>query len=194
MAKEHAMSGVKGRSGKATTPEAREAKRHGGMLAGRGRPLPRDSDGNAVRPDAGMPPSMRPPSNLPPPPSPEDRDSDDPIVRIGKPFTWPDELKKEQVRGEQLANEKRAIEIQKAAVELEKAKDERDIARGRLLTRDAHRQAVGEIIAELVAGLDGLIGIAAALVPPEQQPGTRHAMTQAVAEIRTEMAARVKSG
>jgi hypothetical protein len=186
MAKERQMGGVKGRTGKAITPEQKEAKSRAGKI------------GMASRwgtpPDPSLPPPLRPSASLPPPPSLEDRDSDDPIVRIGKPFTWPDELKKEQVRGEQLANEKRAIEIQKAAVELEKAKDERDIARGKLLTRDAHRQAVGELVAELVAGLDGLVGVAAALVPPEQQPGTRHAMAQAIAKIRADMAARMKGG
>lgn len=189
------MGGVKGRTGKAITPEQKEAKSRAGKIgmASRwgGRPRPAEPDAS---PGPSLPPPLRPSASLPPPPSLEDRDSDDPIVRIGKPFTWPDELKKEQVRGEQLANEKRAIEIQKAAVELEKAKDERDIARGRLLTRDAHRQSVGEIIAELVAGLDGLVGVAAALVPPEQQPGTRHAMAQAIAKIRADMAARMKAG
>ena len=186
------MSGVKGRSGKSLSPEAREAKRLGGMLARRGRPLTRAEDGTPIIPSPAPPERPRGASTLPPPPSEEDRLSDDPEIRIGKPFTWPDELKKEQVKGEQLANAKRAIEIQKAEVELEKSKDERDIARGKLLSRESHRASVAAVVASIVTALDTLPGIAAELVPPEQRPMAMHRMQQAIAKLRAEIAEKVK--
>jgi hypothetical protein len=77
-------------------------------------------------------------------------------------------------------------------VELEMAKDKRDLARGKLLTREAHRQAVATLMEFVVASLETLPGVAAELVSPEQQPAARHRMTCAIAKLRAELAERVR--
>lgn len=116
------MAGVKGRSGKLTTADQKA------MASTRGRAAAAARWG----------------SSLPPPPSPENAESDDPVLRLGKPLTWGDELKRQQVEGEKIANRKREVEVSRAEVELQRAKDEADQSRGRLVDRADLDRAVAK--------------------------------------------------
>jgi hypothetical protein len=114
------MSGVKGRSGKLTTAAQKASASE------------RGKKGMASR--WGTPPAI-------PPSTATDPTSDDADARLGKPVTWGDELKRQQVEGERIQNRRRAVEVERAEVELTRAQDERDEARGKLLTREHHRAA-----------------------------------------------------
>lgn len=104
------MTGIKGRSGKATTLEAKRAKAAGGAKGGRGR-----SSAPALPPSGATDPK-----------------SDDPVKRLGKPLTWGDELKRQQVEGERIQNLRRQVEVRRAEVELATATDKANEASGKL--------------------------------------------------------------
>jgi hypothetical protein len=112
------MAGVKGRSGKATTLEAKLAKAAGGAKGG----------GNRSRQPA-LPPSTA-----------TDLASDDPVKRLGKPLTWGDELKRQQVEGERIQNRRREVEVQRAKVELATATDKARESSGKLRTMEWIRE------------------------------------------------------
>jgi hypothetical protein len=117
------MTGIKGRSGKATTLAAKQAKSAGGAKGGRGR---------------SSAPSL-------PPSTATDPLSDDPVQRLGKPLTWGDELKRAQVDGERTQNRRREVEVQRAEVELRRAREEADEASGRRVLRTDMDAAVKKV-------------------------------------------------
>lgn len=166
------MTGVPGRSGKVTTAEDK-----------------------AVRAEAGRKgmASRYGKTNLPPPTA-TDPTSDNPVERLGKPVTWGDELKRQQVEGERIQNRRREVEVQRAEVELAKAQEEHDQARGKLMTKDQHRDAVGSIVGAIVESSSSLLTAAVSLHPPEQQPMARHQFEQALAAWRIEAMKRIKAG
>lgn len=164
------MTGIKGRSGKATTLDAKLAKAAGGAKAGRGRPLV-----------AALPPSTA-----------TDLASDDPVERLGKPLTWGDELKRQQVEGERIQNRRREVEVQRAEVELAKAQDERAIARGDLRTREQYRESVAAIVARIIEASSTLTTASVSQHPPERQPAARHQFEQALAAWRSSAMALIK--
>lgn len=166
------MPGVIGRSGKATTLEAKLAKAEGGRKAGRGRPL----NGPALPPPTGDP------------------TADDPVERLGKPMTWGDELKRQQVEGERIQNRRREVEVQRAEVELAKAQDERDLTNGKRLTKEQHRAAVQSVVELILASVPILTDAALSQHPPEQHPTVRHALTKAEAAFRLAAMAAIKQG
>ena len=168
------MTGVKGRSGKATTLEAKLAKAAGGRKAGRGRPLGQS------------PPSLPPAGAI-------DPTSDDADARLGKPLTWGDELKRQQVEGERIQNRRREVEVQRAEVELNRAREEADEASGRRLSKDKHRESVAAIVGEIVDAASSLLTAAVSLHPPERQPQARHQMEIAINEWRRAAAERIKA-
>jgi hypothetical protein len=133
------MAGIKGRSGRVTTAEQKEARAAAGRAS----------------------------HGLPPNPPPLDPEADDPVARLGRPITWGDELKRAQVEGERTQNRRRQIEVERAAVELERARDEADEARGKLIPRkdleaalssirDAWWRSAQVITSDLLAALPGL--------------------------------------
>ncbi len=132
-------------------------------------------------------------ADIPPLPPGLDPGSDDPDVRLGKPVTWGDELKRQQVRGETIQNDRRQIEVQRAAVELARAEDERDEARGKLLTLDQHRERLRKLTETWLAHLTSLSDACLAAVPPEHQPAARHKLDAALAKYRAEVSEAVKS-
>lgn len=164
------MSGVIGRSGKATTLDAKLAKAAGGRKAGRGRPL------NA--------PAL--------PPATGDPTADDPVARLGKPLTWGDELKRQQVEGERIQNRRREVEVKRAEVELLKSRDERDLARGALKTKVEFRESVTTIVEEIVSRLSILVDAATETHQPEQQPRIRHLMEAAAYKLRDEVRSKLR--
>lgn len=90
-----------------------------------------------------------------------------------------------------------AVKKSKAAqaeVELEEARDRRDQARGKLMTKDQHRDAVGSIVGAIVESSSSLLTAAVSLHPPEQQPMARHQFEQALAAWRIEAMQRIKAG
>lgn len=112
------MVGVKGKSGgKAKTPAEKAKKAAAGQL----------SHGKSAPPSA------------PTPPAATDPHADDPILRLGKPQTWGDELKRQQVEGERIQNRRREIEAKRAEVELATALDKANEARGKLWTSEQVR-------------------------------------------------------
>lgn len=160
------MVGIKGRSGgKALTPEDKAKK----MAAAAAR----------VAQDL-------------PPPDPAHADADDPVLRLGKPLTWGDELKRQQVEGERIQNRRRHVEVDRAAVELARAQDERDEARGKLVLKTDRDKALADLAAVMVADLSILVDAGVALVPVEHRPQARHLMDKAVAQYRQVIADRLK--
>lgn len=161
------MTGVKGRSGTRSTPEQKARASAAAKVASDAR----WSAGSAQPGQPGIAAMLDP-------------ESDDPDKRLGKPMSWGDELKRQQVEGEKIANRKREVEVQRAEVELARAQDERDEARGKLLTRDDHRASVQTVVEKILANLSIITGAAIATHPPEAQPSVRHLMTQAETEFR----------
>ena len=167
------MSGVKGRSGKLTTAAQKASASE------------RGKKGMAKRWGTG---------NLPPVPEGLDPTADDADARLGKPVTWGDELKRQQVRGEEIQNERREVEVERAKVELAKAQDERDLANGKRLTKDQHRTAVQSVVELILASVPILTDAALSQHPPEQHPTVRHALTKAEAAFRLAAMAAIKQG
>jgi hypothetical protein len=157
------MSGIKGRSGKLTTAEQKASASERGKL------------GMAKRWGK---------TNIPPTPTGIDPSSDDPVLRLGRPVTWGDELKRQQVEGERIQNRRRQVEVDRAAVELARAQDERDTARGKLLPADEARAAMRDLAAVLLSHVPVIVDAALALVPVEAQPTARLKLDAAVAEFR----------
>jgi hypothetical protein len=112
---------------------------------------------------------------------------------LGPPVTYGDLLKSAQVDGELLQNDRRAIEVQRAEVELARAQDERDIARGLLITQEDHLAQAKEIVDRILSHLPIIVDAALAQHPPERQPTVRHALDQAVRQFREAAASAVKS-
>jgi hypothetical protein len=167
------MSGVKGRSGKLTTVGQKASASE------------RGKKGMAKRWGTG---------NLPPVPEGLDPTADDADARLGKPVTWGDELKRQQVEGERIQNRRRQVEVQRAEVELAKAQDERDIASGRQVTKEWHATEVRALSELFVSRLSQITDAALSLIPPEQQPAARHALDRAVDAYRKDVAAAAKDG
>jgi len=165
------MSGIKGRSGKLTTAAQKSSASERGKT------------GMAKRWGA---------ADIPPIPVGLDPASDDPVARLGKPVTWGDELKRQQVEGERIQNRRREVEVQRSEVELAKAKDERDLARGALKTRDEFRASITAIVEEIVSRLSILVDAAVETHQPEQQPRVRHLMEAAVYKLRDDVRAKLK--
>lgn len=155
------MSGVKGRSGKLTTSKQKTSASE------------RGKKGMAARWGTSL---------LPPPTG--DPSAEDPVLRLGKPVTWGDELKRQQVEGERIQNRRREVEVQRAEVELAKAQDEHAKERGQLRSLEWIRERDASRVDIILSHLPILVDAALATHPPEQQPKARHAMDQAVAEFR----------
>jgi hypothetical protein len=111
---------------------------------------------------------------------------------IGPPVTYGDLLKSIQCDGELLQNDRRAIEVERAAVELAKARDDRDLARGAMKTRTEYREAITAIVEEIVSRLSILTDAAVSTHSPEQQPRVRHLMDAAARQLREEVRAKLK--
>lgn len=164
------MSGIKGRSGKLTTAEQKASASE------------RGKKGMATR--YGAPPAL-------PPSTAVDPESDDPVERLGQPLTWGDELKRQQVKGEEIQNQRRAVEVQRAEVELAKAQDDRAEARKLLIPRADHIRDIRAIIDAIISDLTPISDAAVNFVPPEQQPRMRHIMDQAIHTFRVAAAERI---
>ena len=166
------MTGKKRRSGCAVTPEAKAKKARATAIREAARGLDREER------RAAMPPKKA--------------TSDDPVERLGQPVTWGDELKKQQVSGVTKENKKKDVELQMAMVGLAKAKDERDIANGKRLTRSEHDEAIADLAAKCIERLSLITDVAIGLVPPEAQPGARHEMARAVEAYRLQVRSDIK--
>lgn len=164
------MTGIKGRSGgKATTLDEKAQKAKATAA--------REEKRNAKRPET---------------PHGSDPTSDDPVVRLGRPVTWSDELKRQQVVGERIQNRRREVEVQRAEVELARAQDEHALARGDLRTREQFRESVAAIVAAMVEASSSLTLAAISSHPPERQPAARHQFESALAAWRTSAMALIK--
>ncbi len=165
------MTGVKGRSGRANTPEAKAAK----ARAGRAR-WGEDHPGDAATgaPDRSPTPLDDPLETL------ADHDR-----QIGRPVTWPDALKRLQMVEQAIINEKREVE-------LEEAKAKRDLARGEALTKQRHLELIRETVDCILSLIPIVTDAALAQHPSERQPVVRHALDQAVRQFREEAAVAVR--
>jgi len=114
--------------------------------------------------------------------------------KIGDPVTYGDLLKSVQVDGEMIQNERRAIEVERAMVELGRAKDERDLAAGKQVSREWHAKEVMSMAELFLARLSQITDAAISLVQPEQQPSARHTMDRAVAAYRKDIVSAAKDG
>jgi hypothetical protein len=169
------MSGVKGRSGKVTTPEQREARRQAAIAGG----------------NAALAAAAERRTPVPPPTSSIDHPAGL-LAAFPELASYPFPICEPLGLKDALECVGKSYKAKESEVELEMAKDKRDIARGKLLTREAHRQAVAAIVESIVSSLDSLPGVAAELVPPEQQPIARHKMQMAIAKLRAEIAEKIK--
>ena len=166
------MSGQKGRTGRAITPEAKATKARATAVREAARGLDREER------RAAMPPEKAAANNS--------------VKRLGQPMTWGDELKKQQVIGVTKENKKKDVELQMAMVGLAKAKDERAVANGKRLTRSEHDEAIADLAAKCIERLSLITDVAIGLVPPEAQPSARHAMARAVEAYRIQVRSDIK--
>lgn len=167
------MAGKPGRSGKARTPEERQEKRRYAKMGG---------DAAAGRTTAAQP--ERPEGSVEHSPAllaafPE---------LAGYPFPVPDSLALKDALEAALKQAK----AYQAEVELDEARVKRDLARGKLRTKEWH-DAQSVLLSELfIARLSIITGAALQLFPPERQPIARHALDQAVEEYRRQVSAATK--
>lgn len=145
------MSGVKGKSGKVTTPEAHAkrveiARMGGNATAGRNAP-PINSGGGDLSPDEIV--ALLPGKN------PYDRV----VLQAKGQFTYLDGKTREQVNGEVLANEKLTVAIMQA--------------RGDLLTREQVDERDEQIDEIFMHHLGSLVEFVGSLFPPEQGNNAR---------------------
>lgn len=155
------MTGVKGRSGRVTTPEQREARRlaaqAGGLAAAR-----READrtaANAPEVDAG----------------PSAESGQFPVA------CWMD-LK------DKLECELRLRKIEQADIEVERAEIERDKARGDLLTAERAREREAARVERILQRLGTIVDTALSQFAPERQPEVRLAITRGIDAFRAEIA------
>jgi hypothetical protein len=163
------MTGKKGRSGKCHTPQERQAKRTAGRMAGnakagRSRPRPEGSVDHSPALLAAFP------------------------ELAGYPFPVADSLGLKDALEAALKSAK----AHQAEVELDEARAKRDLARGKSLTKDEHTARCVALAELFVSRLSIITSAAVDLLPPEQQPAARHAIDQAVAEYRRQVAAATK--
>jgi hypothetical protein len=168
------MSGVKGRSGKISTPEQREERRR----------LNIDAAHASAQAKADMRATVPAPSEVEHPAAL--------LVAFPELATYPFPIHDPLGLRDALECVGKIHKARESEVELEMAKDKRDLARGKLLTREAHRQAVATIVEFIVASLETLPSVAAELVSAEQQPAARHRMSCAIAKLRAELAEKVR--
>jgi hypothetical protein len=163
------MSGKRGRTGKVHTPEQRQAKRAaarmgGNAKAGRDGPRPEGSVDHSPALLAAFP------------------------ELAGYPFPVPDSLALKDALEAALKSAK----AHQAEVELDEARAKRDLARGKSLTKDEHTARCVALAELFISRLSVITSAAVELFPPEQQPGARHTIDQAVAEYRRQVAAATK--
>lgn len=156
------MTGIKGRSGKIHTAADREARRRAAQAGGMAK---RNRSAGHGDPDSGADPSQDP-----------------------RPFpveNWMDLKDDYAVR---LAD----VKVATALVELDEAKVKRDLARGKLKTKEEFRESITAIVEEIVSRLSILVDAAVETHPPEQQPRVRHLMEAAAYKLRDDVRARLK--
>lgn len=167
-------NGYTGRSMKTTDSTARRARQlagqRGGTNRGRGGAPP---DGDDI-PEAERMPPEDDMLGLLPGTNPYDRA----FLRTRGRFGYMDAKTREQSNGELLNNEKRRMEI--------------DQARGKLLTRAEHREAVAAIVTSILEASSSLATAAVSLHPPEQQPVARHQFEAALSKWREAAMALIK--
>ncbi len=133
------MTGIKGRSGLAETPEAREARAAAGRASGAARRA------KASAPNEGADPTATAPDTL---------GGYDQLV--GLPKSWADAIKREQLVGEMQINEQRELALEKERAQL--------FSREEVIARDARWNAAMGAQAELVFRLlDSLEGVSPTL-------------------------------
>lgn len=160
---------------KTTDPTARRARQLAGQRGGANR----GRGGSPPSPDDDVPEAERmPPEDdmlgLLPGTNPYDRA----FLRTRGRFGYMDAKTREQSNGELLNNEKRRMEI--------------DQARGKLLTRAEHREAVSSIVMAILEASSSLTAAAVSLHPPEQQPVARHQFEAALSKWREAAMALIK--
>ena len=166
------MSGKPGRSGKARTPEERQAKREFARMGGRAKAGRTMRD--AVRPEGSVSHS---PALLAAVPDAADY-----------PFPVPDGLAAKDLMEFLLKRKK----VEQAEVELDEARIKRDLSRGALKTKTEYREAITAIVEEIVSRLSILTDAAVSTHPPEQQPRVRHLMDTAARQLREEVRMKLK--
>jgi hypothetical protein len=159
------MSGVKGRSGRTSDPEARRAR----QMAGRKGGLSRGENQQNATPTGDDWLDLLPGVN------PYDRA----VSKTKGRFTYLDARSREQSNGELLNNERKKHEL--------------DLERGRSLSKDAHRAAVIAIVEAIISDLSPLTDAAVNAVPPESQPLMRHTMDLATRKLREAASERIKA-
>lgn len=169
------MSGKKGRSGKANTPEAHAAKviagRMGGnATAGRGKTDDAKDDIRDASPISdddllGLLPGKNPYDHV--------------VLRTKGQFTYLDGKTREQVNGEVLANEKLTVAILQA--------------RGDLLTRE-QVETRDELMDDIyMTHLGRLVEFVGSIVPPEQGNSARARAEEWVSDARARIAADIET-
>jgi hypothetical protein len=162
--------GVKGRSGRASTPEARQRRAISGAKGGRAKVKATEP---AVVQKVDL--SVTKLHTL------KDHDR-----RLGLPVSWGDSIKRQQVIGEQLANEEKRIIIDGRRIEADKI-------RAKLFTReqveDRERQH-SEIIFQQFSKMAEFV---ASLVPAEMKEDARKKAKSFVSEVREAVANAVKA-
>jgi hypothetical protein len=175
------MSGKPGRSGKARTPEERQAKRRfakmGGNAAAGRKPA-------KVKRPVFTKSKSRPVGSVDHTPAllaafPELADY---------PFPVPDSLALKDALEAALKQAK----ANQAEVELDEAKVKRDLSRGALKTKVEFRESVTSIVEEIVTRLSILVDAAVETHPPEHQPRVRHLMEAAAYKLRDDVRAHLK--
>lgn len=157
------MSGTKGKSGKIHTAADRKARRRAAQAGGMAK---RNRSAGHSAPD-------------------DVADTAHPGPRPFPVDNWMDLKDDYAVR---LAD----VKVATALVELDEAKVKRDLARGKLKTRDEFRESITAIVEEIVSRLSILVDAAVETHPPENQPRIRHLMEAAAYKLRDEVRARLK--
>jgi hypothetical protein len=167
------MSGKPGRSGKARTPEERQAKRRYAKMGG---------DAAAGR------------TSTPPPERPEGSVDHTPALLAAfpeladYPFPVPDSLALKDALEAALKQAK----AKQAEVELDEARIKRDLSRGRLYTADQIRARDQDSDAYILSRLSELTEAAVRLFPLESQAQARRDLNEAALRWRESIAAGIK--
>lgn len=161
------MVGVKGRSGRPSTPEHATQKRLAGIASAAAR--------------YGSQATPKPPES----PPPQLAGIEDYDAQLGRPSTWGDAKRREEVRGELTLNQARVVDLEKAQAALAQL-------RGSLLTRDQAVREVADYAAALLDGLSAIIDAGLAHVPQERQPAARLSMQRAIDAIRLKAVADIR--
>jgi hypothetical protein len=176
------MSGIKGRSGRTSDPEARRQRALAGQKGGRANgggaysggsggfdPEPEPIDPERMAPDPGADFLALLPGRNP---------YDEVVAKTKGRFGYLDAKAREQSNGELLANEKRKQDI--------------DLSRGKLITADESRERLRSFAEIWIAHLSSLTDACLAAVPPEHQPTARVRLDAAVRAYRAEVEAAVR--